>query len=71
MLVQKWYSQSMDSQLRVNRIVYINKRLEELRKDWKVASPSMKMFIERGAKVFKDELVSLEKRLEKEEQMKI
>ena len=50
-----------------NRIIYINKRLQELREDWKKASPTMKLFIESGAKLFKKELVSLEKRAEKEE----
>ena len=54
-----------------NRIKYIQDRLEVLRKDWKMASPAMKRYIEQGAKLFKAELKAIEKRLENKNQEKI
>lgn len=46
-----------------NRLKYLQGRLEELRAEYKIASPSKKIFIEQGAKLIKSEMKGLEKKI--------
>jgi hypothetical protein len=45
-----------------NEIIRIEEKLAKLRLDWKAGSPSMRLWIERGAKLLIEQKTRLEKR---------
>lgn len=49
-----------------NEIFNIDRKLTELRKRWVLGSPAMKVWIESGAKLLKEEKEHLQKRAENE-----
>lgn len=50
----------------MNEIYNIDERLQELREEYKTATPEKRKFIIAGARLLKDKKLSVEKRAEKE-----
>lgn len=49
----------------------IDKRLQQLRRDWLKASPSMRKYIEAGAKLYKDKQLRLQNKQKNDAQAKL